>query len=81
MKMQIIEDGDNLRLEGPGKERGRIAYASERNGKLVLTLQADHPEPPAASVAGTFDYAKGCSVVFAKEAESASKQGSLRHDS
>jgi len=38
MEMRIIEDGDNLHIEGPGRERARIAYASERNGKLVLTV-------------------------------------------
>ena len=37
--MKIIEDGDDLRIKGPGSERARIAYASEDGGRLVLSLQ------------------------------------------
>ena len=38
-EMRLVEDGDSWRIEGSGKERARIAYASEKQGKLVLTLQ------------------------------------------
>jgi len=48
MEMRIIEDGDHLRIDGPGKERGRIAYASEQDGRLVFTLN----EAPANESAG-----------------------------
>lgn len=38
-KMNIVEDGENVRIEGPGKERARIAYASEKNGRFVFTVE------------------------------------------
>jgi hypothetical protein len=38
-EMKLIEDGESLRIEGAGKERARIAYASERDGQLVFSLQ------------------------------------------
>jgi len=47
MEMRIIEDGDGLRIEGPGKERGRIAYASEQDGRLVFTLSEPLANEPA----------------------------------
>jgi hypothetical protein len=37
--MELIEDADGLRIEGPGSERARIAYATERGGQLVFTVQ------------------------------------------
>lgn len=40
-EMRLVEDGEGWRLEGAGKERARIAYASQKDGKLVLTLQAE----------------------------------------
>ncbi|HTA24105.1 MAG TPA: hypothetical protein VK763_11265 [Terriglobales bacterium] len=38
-QMRLVADGDYWRIEGSGKERARIAYASEENGRLVLSLQ------------------------------------------
>jgi hypothetical protein len=38
--MRIVEDGNNVRIEGEGKERARIAYASEKDGRLVYTLDS-----------------------------------------
>ena len=38
-EMRIVEDGDDVRIEGPGNERARIAYASENGGRLVLSRQ------------------------------------------
>lgn len=35
-EMTLIEDGNELRIEGEGKERARIAYASEKDGRLVF---------------------------------------------
>ena len=49
MEMKIIEDGDCLCIEGPGKERGRIAYASEQDGRLVFTLTAIPANEPNQS--------------------------------
>jgi hypothetical protein len=35
-KMTIVEDQHSVRIEGEGSERARVAYASERDGKLVF---------------------------------------------
>jgi hypothetical protein len=37
--MTLVEGGDGWRIEGQGKERARIAYASERDGKLVYSWE------------------------------------------
>jgi hypothetical protein len=37
--MTLVEDGNNLRIEGAGSERARIAYASEQGGRLIFTLE------------------------------------------
>jgi hypothetical protein len=39
--MNLVEDGERWRIEAPGKDRARIAYANEEDGRLVLTLEAD----------------------------------------
>ena len=39
--MKLVEDGQDLRIEGTGSERARIAYASKQDGRLVFT------HPPA----------------------------------
>jgi hypothetical protein len=42
-KMRLVPDGDRWRIEGEGKERARIAYATARDGRLQLTVQeANH---------------------------------------
>ncbi len=38
-KMALVSDGDGWRVEGAGSERARVAYASEKEGKLVFTMQ------------------------------------------
>jgi hypothetical protein len=38
-KMKLVSDGDGWRIEGAGSERARIAYASEKNGKLAFTME------------------------------------------
>ena len=38
-EMKIVEDRDGVRIEGAGSERARIAYASENDGRLVVTLE------------------------------------------
>ena len=40
-QMKLIEEGEGLRIEGVGSERARIAYATEKNGHLVLTVQTE----------------------------------------
>lgn len=38
-KMTIVEDQHGVRIEGEGSERARLAYASENDGRLVVTLE------------------------------------------
>jgi hypothetical protein len=38
-KMELVEDGEGWRIEGEGKETARIAYATEEEGRLVVTVQ------------------------------------------
>jgi hypothetical protein len=37
-EMTLVEEGNELRIEGAGSERARIAYASEQDGRLIFTL-------------------------------------------
>jgi hypothetical protein len=37
-KMQLVEGANGLRIEGEGKERARIAYASEKCGRLAFEV-------------------------------------------
>jgi hypothetical protein len=39
-EMTLVQDGENWRIEGAGKERARIGYASEEDGQLVLKLES-----------------------------------------
>lgn len=39
-ELTLVGDGDDWRIVGPGKERARVAYASEKEGRLVLSLQS-----------------------------------------
>ncbi len=55
-KMRLVEDADGWRIEGQGKERARIAYASEKDGQVVysweprlapeLSLEGSHRNGP-----------------------------------
>jgi hypothetical protein len=38
-KMELVSDGGGWRVEGAGSERASVAYASEKDGKLVFTMQ------------------------------------------
>jgi glycosyltransferase involved in cell wall biosynthesis len=38
-KMELVKEGDGWRIEGPGSERARIAYASEKDGRLAYSLE------------------------------------------
>jgi hypothetical protein len=38
--MHIVEENGEVRVEGPGSERARIAYASEKDGRLVFSFEA-----------------------------------------
>lgn len=44
-RMRIIEDNFGARIEGEGSERARLAYASERDGKLVFEICAHVNQP------------------------------------
>jgi hypothetical protein len=37
-EMRLVEDGSGWQVEGLGKERARIAYASEKDGRIVFEL-------------------------------------------
>ncbi len=39
-KMTIVEGQHGVRIEGEGSERARLAYASENDGRLVITLES-----------------------------------------
>ncbi len=41
-EMKLIPDGDTWRIEGPDKDRARIAYASLEGDRLVYTLDEAH---------------------------------------
>jgi hypothetical protein len=47
-EMKLVEEGDGLHIEGAGSGRARIAYATEKDGRLVLQVQ------PAEDHAGAF---------------------------
>jgi hypothetical protein len=38
-KMKLVSDGDGWRIEGAGCERARVAYASEKDGRLAFTME------------------------------------------
>ena len=38
-EMKIVEDIDGVRIEGKGSERARVAYASEQDGRLQITVE------------------------------------------
>lgn len=38
-EMTLVEDSEGLRIEGAGSERARIAYAAEKDGQLVVTVE------------------------------------------
>jgi hypothetical protein len=38
-EMTLVGDGEELRIEGAGNERARIAYASEQDGRLIFGFQ------------------------------------------
>ncbi len=39
-ELKLVDKGQGWQIEGSGKERARIAYASEKEGQLILTVQA-----------------------------------------
>ncbi len=43
-EMQLVENGQGWQIEGSGKERARIAYASEKDGCLVVHVPAETKE-------------------------------------
>jgi hypothetical protein len=53
--MRLVETDQGWRIEGEGSEWARVRYASEENGRLVLSIEDSSPQPPspAGSVAPT----------------------------
>jgi hypothetical protein len=46
-QMRLVEDGEGVRIEGVGSERARVAYATEKAGRLVLTVRPALEQIPA----------------------------------
>jgi hypothetical protein len=42
-KMTLVPDGQSWRIEGPGKERARLAYAKRDGDRLIYTREASVP--------------------------------------
>jgi hypothetical protein len=38
-KMELVRDGDGWKIEGPGRERASVAYATEKDGNLAFTVE------------------------------------------
>ena len=38
-KMELVSDGDGWKIEGHGSERASVAYATEKDGKLVFSME------------------------------------------
>ena len=38
--MTLVEDGEGVRIEGEGSERARVAYASEKDGRLEYMIES-----------------------------------------
>jgi hypothetical protein len=38
--MRLVENDEGWQIDGPGKEQARIAYASEKEGRLLFSLLA-----------------------------------------
>jgi len=58
-EMKLVEDGEDLRIEGSGNERARIAYASEKDGRLIFTFRTcalDQVTTPAVSTSNGARY-------------------------
>jgi hypothetical protein len=41
-KMKVVRDGSRWRIEGEGKERARLAFATLVGGELALTIEEQH---------------------------------------
>ena len=48
-QMTVVRDGDGWRVEGPGKERARVAYAEVASGSLVYSLEPEDERRRRAS--------------------------------
>jgi len=38
-RMQLVDDGGTWRVQGPGSDRARMAYARLENGKVTYSLE------------------------------------------
>jgi len=57
-EMKLVETDGVWQIEGPGKERARIAYASEENGQLLFRVQTSRTGLPTHKEPTTADGAK-----------------------
>jgi hypothetical protein len=58
-KMRLIEVDGSWRIEGDGSERARIAYASEKDGKIVYSFQPSNQISESARVPSQKESIKG----------------------
>lgn len=56
-EMRLVESAQGWQIEGVGKERARIAYASEKDGRVVVTIQ-----DPAEDSGPARDRREPCSI-------------------
>lgn len=49
--MRLVEVDGTWQIEGKGKERARIAYASEKDGQLVYSFESTREKAESLSLA------------------------------
>ncbi|HVB58107.1 MAG TPA: hypothetical protein VNE63_17005 [Candidatus Acidoferrales bacterium] len=49
-QMSLVQDGDKWRIEGPDKDRARIAYASLQDDRVVYSLDVESGPPRQSEV-------------------------------
>src|SRR5258708_4634445 len=49
-QMQLVREQDGWRIDGPGSERARMAYASVGDGKLSYRIMHEHSPCPARAI-------------------------------
>jgi hypothetical protein len=48
--MKLVRQGDGWRIEGEGRERARIAYASQHDEQLVYSLTSTTTQSPSRPI-------------------------------
>jgi hypothetical protein len=66
--MNLVESEEGWRIEGPGKERARIAYATEKDGHLVFSIEGETDPKPITSQNGLYPSSSNVSDAAATQA-------------